>query len=222
MAILRKKNGIYLLDDYKPSYINDLYLESDQSNGLEVDVKLLDKRHITDQQRKFIFALCNEISYYTGDDREYVRLLMQQYYANIRGIEVESLSTCDMTYAKGLFDMIIFFCIDHDIPINGDIIKENKYTFNEKQVYMMCLKRVCVVCGSRSDIHHVDHVGMGNNRNKISHIGKRVLPLCRQHHNEIHNTGEDKFIEKYHLSTVVVDKKLEYFIKKGKIREWKE
>lgn len=221
MALLSKKNGTYVLTDYKLSQINDMYLECASNNTLEVDVKLIDKRHITDQQRKFIFALCNEISYYTGQESEYVRLLMQQYNANLRGIEVESMATCDMTYANGLIDTIIGFCIDHEIPLSGEVIQDNKYRFNEKQVYMMCLKRVCVICGSRADIHHVDHVGRGYNRHKISHIGKRVLPLCRIHHTEVHSVGEEKFIEMYHLTPIEVDKKMEYFIKKGKIKEFR-
>ena len=147
---------------------------------------------------------------------------MQQYNANLRGIEVESMATCDMTYANNLIDTIIGFCIDHDIPISGDVIKDNQYIFNEKQVYMMCLKRVCVVCGNRADIHHVDSVGRGYNRQKISHVGKRVLPLCRVHHNEIHNIGNDKFINQYHVIPVEVDDKMDYFIKRGKIKVFKD
>lgn len=189
----------------------------DCGEALEVNVQLIDKRHITDQQRKFIFALCNEIAYYTGDDREYIRLLMQQYNANLREIEVESLSSCSMTYANGLIDTIINFCIDREIPFAKELIIENEYTFDEKQTYAMALKRVCVICGQRADIHHVDHVGMGNNRKKISHIGMRALPLCRKHHTECHTVG-DEFIEKYHLTPFVIDKKMEYFIKNKKLR----
>ena len=127
-----------------------------------------------------------------------------------------------MTYANGLIDTIISFCIDNQIPINAETINEYRYTFDEKQTYAMALQRVCVVCGQRADIHHVDSVGMGNNRNDISHVGKRALPLCRLHHGECHQTGNEKFIEKYHLTPFTIDKKMEYFIKKGKIREFKE
>lgn len=224
MPLLSKRNGEYILKNVQLGHVNDMYLDCDVNNALEVDIKLLDKRHISDQQRKFVFALCNEISYFTGEDREYIRLLMQQYNANLKGIEVESLATCDITYANGLIDTIIGFCIDHDIPINGEVIKDNQYTFNAKQVYMMCLKRICVVCGARADLHHVDHVGRGYNRHKISHVGKRILPLCRVHHNEVHgfNMSEEKFIEKYHLTPVEVDEKMDYFIKKGKIKVFKD
>lgn len=216
MPKLTKSNGKYTIDKIHLSQANEMYLECGEC--LEVDVKVVDKRHITDKQRKFIFALCNEISYYTGDDREYIRLLMQQYNANLREIEVESLSTCSMTYANNLIDTIINFCIDKEIPFAKELLEENKYTFDEKQTYAMALKRVCVVCGQRADIHHVDTIGMGNNRQKVSHIGKKALPLCRSHHTNCHEIGDDAFIEKYHLTPFTVDKKMEIFIKKGKLR----
>lgn len=218
MPRLYKKNGMYMLDDVYLSQVNNMYLEVDANNHLDVDVRVIDKRHISDQQRKFIFALCNEISYYTGDDKEYIRLLLQQYNANLRGIEVESLSSCSMTYANRLIDTIIDYCIENEIPISGEIIKDNQYRFTQSQVYMMCLKRICVVCGARADIHHIDKIGMGVNRNKTSHIGKKALPLCRKHHTEIHTVGEKDFLEKYHLEPIVIDEKMEYFIKRGKLK----
>lgn len=222
MSKLYKNGDKYTLKDFKLNEVNEMYLDCDPSNFLNVDVRVLDQRHISEQQRKFIFVLCNEISFYTGEDSEYIRLLLQQYNANLRGVEVESLSSCDMTYANGLIDTIIDYCIENEIPIGGNVIKENKYQFTEHQVYMMCLKRVCVVCGAKADIHHVDSIGMGNNRQKVSHVGKRALPLCRKHHQECHNTGNEKFIDMYHLEPITIDKKLEYFIKKGKIREFKD
>ena len=63
---------------------------------------IIDGRKISEKQRNFIFALCGEIEHYTGDDKEYVRLLMQTYNANLKDIEVESLSKCSVSYAKRL------------------------------------------------------------------------------------------------------------------------
>lgn len=215
MPTLHKHNGQKVVNGLSLSQVNEMYL--DCGEALEIDVRLMDRRHITDQQRKFIFALCNEISYYTGDDKEYIRLLMQQYNSNLRGIEVESLSTCSMTYANGLIDTIINFCIDREIPFAKELIIENGYTFDEKQTYAMALKRVCVICGQRADIHHVDHIGMGNDRNKIRHIGKKALPLCRKHHTECHIKGNE-FYDMYHLTPFMIDKKMEFFIKNKKLR----
>lgn len=216
MPKLVKRNSAYLLMDVRLSQTNELMLAC--GDALEVDIKVLDKRHISDQQRKFIFALCNDIGYYTGDDTEYIRLLMQQYNANVRGVEVESLSSCNMAYANGLIDTIINFCIDREIPFSKKLLEENQYSFTARQTYSMALKRVCAVCGRRADIHHVDAVGMGRNRQKISHVGMRALPLCREHHTECHTIGDDLFIQRYHLAPFEIDKKMEHFIKKGVLR----
>ena len=195
--------------------------ELEQGSKLEIDIKLIDKRTITRKQQNFIFALIGEIAYYTGNESEWVRMLMQQFNANLREIEVESLKSCTMTYANGLIDTIITHMIENEIPFKKDLLDDNQYKFTEQQVYAMTLKRLCVVCGARAEIHHIDSIGMGNDRNKISHIGKKSLPLCRTHHAETHNIGNDKFIEKYHLKPIVIDEKLEYFIKKGKINYYK-
>lgn len=218
MARLIKRNGEYILKDFRLNNTGDMYLECDSNNAFEVSVKLIDKRKITERQRKFIFALCGEMAYFMGEDSEWVRMLIQTYNAKLREIEVESLSVCSVTYANGLIDTIINFCIEQEIPFSKNVIDEFGYKFDEKQTYSMCLKRVCVVCGARADIHHVDAVGMGHNRNKIDHVGKRALPLCRKHHTEIHTIGNERFIEMYHLSPIIIDKKMDYFIKKGKLR----
>lgn len=208
--------------------VDDLKLplsaEYDLENGLslDVDVRINDTRKISDNQRKFIFGLCNDISHYTGDSSEWVRMLMQQFNANLRGIEVESLAKASMTYANGLIDTIITHMIENEIPFTKKMLVDNEYNFTSNQVYAMTLKRVCVVCGVRADIHHIDAVGMGNDRKSITHVGKRVLPLCRVHHNEIHNIGNDKFMKKYILDPIVVDEKLNHFIKKGTLRYYKE
>ena len=142
MATLYKINGKYTLKDLKLSLTNDFALE--QGETLEVDVKVVDERIITEKQRAFIFVLCKEIGWHLGEDSEYIRLLMQQYNANLREIEVESLSKCSMTYANNLIDTIITFAIDNRIPLAKSILEENKYDFTEKQTYAMLLKRVRV------------------------------------------------------------------------------
>lgn len=220
MAYLYKFNNSYHVKDLRLSMINDFCL--DNGECLEIEIKLVDRRTITDKQRKFIFALCEDFSHYTGDSKEYIRILMQQYNATLRGLEIASLSNCDMTYANGLIDTIITFCIENEIPISGDILKEYEYKFTEKQTYSLILKRICIVCGRRADIHHIDRIGMGANRKKVSHIGKRVLPLCREHHGEFHSKGDELLIDKYHLSPVIIDEKLEYFIKKGNLKIYSE
>lgn len=218
MAKIIKKHGEYILKEIHLSQVNEMYLDCDANNSIEVKVEIVDKRLITEKQRRFIFALCNEIAYYIGESAEWVRMFLQTYNANLRDIEVESLSKCDMTYANNLINTIINFCIDQEIPFAKKLIDEYGYTFDMKQTYSMCLKRVCVVCGQRADLHHVDRVGLGRNRKNISHEGMKMLPLCRNHHTECHTIGDATFIEKHHLQPIVVDEKLDYFLRKGKLR----
>ena len=220
MSSIRKDKGQLVVRDLDLPL--SVQIDLDMGLNVPVDIRFLDVRKISDQQRKFIFALCNEIAHYTGDDSEWIRMLMQQFNANLREIEVESLSKCSMSYANGLIDTIITHMIENSIPFRKDLLNENEYNFTQQQVYALTLKRNCVICGNRADIHHIDKVGMGNDRNKISHLGKRILPLCRTHHVEIHNTGDEKFMSLYHLEPIVVDKKLEHFIKKGTLKYYKE
>lgn len=218
---LRKHKGQYIISEAKFPFSAEIELEN--GGELEVELSIIDNRIITQSQRNFIFKLCEEFAYYSGEDKEYWRLLLQQFNANIRNIEVESLSKCSVEYANGLIDTIITFAIDNEIPIAKNILDENAYKFDKKQVYALILKRQCVICGQRADVHHtLKTVGMGKDRRNMSHIGMTVLPLCRLHHQETHTIGDVAFNEKYHLIPVVVDAKLEHFIKTGKIKVFEE
>lgn len=216
MSKLYKHNGVYCIDAVALKQTDEMFLNC--GDALEVDIKLIDRRHITDKQRRFIFALCGEIARYTGYDSEWVRMELQQQYASVMEIEVESLSSCSMTYANGLIRAIIDYCIYNEIPFAKKIIADYDYTFDEKQSYALALKRRCVICGKHAEIHHVDAIGAGNNRQKISHVGKRALPLCRGCHIKCHTIGNEIFIQENHLSPFIIDKKMEYFIKKGELK----
>ena len=56
----------------------------------------------------------------------------------------------------------------------------------------------CLVCGTIGvDAHHLEAIGMGNNRNKESKKDYSCVPLCRVHHQEYHTIGVNGFQEKY-------------------------
>lgn len=221
MTKLVKRNNKYLLLDYRPRQTVEMLLATGAE--IEMHVEEVDKRFISDQQRKFIFALCGEMSNYRGKNKEIIRLEMMNLDSMIRGYDFKSLKEYTVTEANQLIDTIINLCIELDIPINGEIVRQNEYFFDEKQTYQMALKRECVVCGRLgSDIHHVDQIGTKGNRAKISHIGMRALPLCREHHSMCHNDGSEKFIKKYHLTPFVIDEKMEAFVKHKLLKEYKD
>ena len=221
MPRLAKHNGRYVVDNPNLNLIYQQLL--DEGAIIDIDIKVVDKRKISDRQRKLIFAVCHEISEHTGQyDKDYWRLVMQEYNASLRDIQTESLSTCSMTYARHLIETIINFCIEKEIPISRKTLEDGQYRFSEKQAYVLTLKRMCIVCGRRADIHHVDAIGMGRDRSTVSHAGLRAIPLCREHHTEIHTIGNVPFMKKYHIVPITIDEKLEHFIKKGTIKFHKE
>ena len=61
-----------------------------------------------------------------------------------------------------------------------------------------CIKhRKCCLCGREGEIHHVDAIGMGNDRRKYDDSGSRIMCLCRTHHTEYHKIGREDFEKKY-------------------------
>jgi hypothetical protein len=58
------------------------------------------------------------------------------------------------------------------------------------------------------DIKMCDAVGMGRNRKEICHIGMRALPLCREHHTEIHRIGQEDFLKRYIIEPVRIDERI--------------
>jgi len=74
-----------------------------------------------------------------------------------------------------------------------------------KYVYKCLEKKVCCICGAKSDLHPVDRIGMGRDRRKINHIRLRAEPLCRIHHQEVDDIGQPAFDEKYFVCSVKID-----------------
>ncbi|MBP3851230.1 MAG: DUF968 domain-containing protein [Erysipelotrichaceae bacterium] len=209
-----------MVENLRLNDTNSLLLDTGQA--LNVNVTMVDQRKLSDQQRKFIFALCQNIGDWIGEDREYIRLIMMETVRRLGEVSKESLTEYTMTDGNKLIDTIIDFSLQQGITL-GNLAQEYKYTFSERQAYAMALQRVCCICGRKgADIHHVDHIGTRGNRNKVSHIGLRALPLCRIHHTEAHSKGTEAFLKAYHLDPFTIDKKMEYFIKKGKIKEFKD
>lgn len=59
----------------------------------------------------------------------------------------------------------------------------------------------CSICfKSPVDAHHLEAVGMGNNREINSFKDLSCVPLCREHHNEYHNSGLMAILSKYNIN----------------------
>ena len=72
----------------------------------------------------------------------------------------------------------------------------------------LCIKfRKCCITGWKGDLHHCtgSRIGMGSNRNKVSHSGREFICLSRQYHNELHVIGEVRFFKKYKVYGIKID-----------------
>lgn len=186
----------------------------DNGMDLEVDVSITDPYKITDKQRRKVFALVNDIEAHTGQPRDWLREMFQDYVTFLNGYDKRiSLSDCTRKQAGELIDVIIEWIFENDIPLRfktSDLIKNDR-TF----LYMATINRKCVICGKHAELAHYQAVGRGRNRRNIEHFGNKVLALCHSHHQEQHTIGMNSFNNKYHLtdSWVDVDDKLNRMLK---------
>ena len=210
----RQRDGTYqvVVSGLKLNDTDELAL----SNGIipEIEINVVDSRNISFKQRKKIFALLNDIYKHTGQPQEDMRQMFQFYLQLMKGYEHISLSSCTMTQARELIEVILNWVFLHDIPLNyktSDLMKEDK-----NFLYLATVNRKCVICGKpHSDLAHREAVGSGRNRRRVEHYGSHVLALCREHHQSQHNMGVDSFDAKYHLenSWIKVDERLNSMLK---------
>ena len=196
------------------------------------EIRLIDGRSISPEQRRKIFALVSDIADYVTavrgskrrreeqevlrqlqllyiidtTDREVVRRQLTQHFCALQNIDLFSLSDVDMTTAREFIDWMVELCVQHDIPCNDTLLSRCEDI--GRYLYACVAKRRCAICGKKADIHEVERVGMGRDRRRIHHLGQSVQPLCREHHNEVDRLGQKSFNEKYHISFVRLDEYL--------------
>lgn len=195
----------------RPDVSIDREMLQKQVNSIEI--RLTDGREITAEQRRKIFAIIRDISVWSGHEPEYIRQYTEFDYRMQNNIEPFSLSDCDMSTARDYITYLIDFCFNFNVPTKDTLLNEADEI--SKYLYLCIEHRKCAVCNAPADIHHVDVVGAGRNRNKIGHKGMKAIALCRIHHNEAHLQGSS-FFEKWHIYGIKLD---DYLCEKLKLRK---
>jgi len=188
-------------------------------DNLSEDVLVMwhDKRSISPEQRRKSWALIGEISaaygYLSTGDKKLLNgdmkrkfLLERMDELTVDAIRRFSLSDVDMTTARLYIDFLVEFIVEHEIPTREPLseLAEDIQSY----VYACMMNKVCAICRKKADLHHVDRVGMGRNRDDMCHIGMEALPLCREHHMEAHQHGDRALLDKYHLETITIDERI--------------
>ncbi len=164
-------------------------------------VQLVDSRPLSDKQRRACYALLGEIADFTGNGKdstkEYMKLKFLAEDFGETADKIFSLSNAPMSLVCAFQRFLVRFILDWDIPTKFPML--DLVDDVGDYLYACLINRKCAVCGKRADLHHVDHVGMGRDREEIIHEGMEALPLCREHHAEAHTLGAQSFAEKYHI-----------------------
>ncbi len=174
-------------------------------------VQPIDSRPLSDKQRKTCYALLRAISDYTGQGmaqtKEYMKLRFLSDDLEQTADKIFSLSNAPVSLVCAFQKYLVRFLLDYDIPCDFPLLDfaDDVGDF----IYYSLMTKKCCVCGAPTDLHHIDRVGMGRDRNDIIHEGMEVLPLCRKHHTEAHTMPDSEFFDKYHIpGGVTMDKTL--------------
>ncbi|MCT3240069.1 putative HNHc nuclease [Lactiplantibacillus plantarum] len=162
--------------------------------------ELADTRKVRPQQRRLLFALLSDIYTWSGMPTDFLKNLFYLQYESYtfgKQISLSDTTESSVSDANQLLDLVIDFMFEWHVPF-----KEGYKLLPREQEYYLfqcCRHRVCMICGNRADIHHVDVIGAGLNRTHVDHTKRHVMALCRVHHSEIEQIGSVAFSAKYHV-----------------------
>lgn len=186
---------------------NELIDERFIASVMHGEIRVDDGRRISSEQRKKIYALCRDISDYTGHDVEDLKEnILKVGFMIKEDRDYFSLSDVDMTTARYFIEYILEFCFEWDVPLNEKTVALAREVNN--YLYLCLRYRRCAICGRYADIHHHENlVGMGMDRAKHNHEDSRYIALCRTHHTECHTIGHRTFENKYKLAAIKLNEK---------------
>lgn len=170
-------------------------------NVREVYIDMIDSRPLSDKQRRMCYALIKAIADWSGsgteDVKEAFKLDFWAERVDTLADKIFSLSNAPMSLVAEFQRFLVAFILTHDVPTRRPL---REYVDDiEAYTYLCLVRRKCAVCGRRAEAHHIDAIGMGNDRDEVQHEGREVMSLCREHHTEIHTIGYNEFMQKYHL-----------------------
>mgnify|MGYP005794313531 FL=1 len=170
-----------------------------------VEIRLPDGREISNEQRKKVFAIIRDISLWSGHEPEYLRQYLTWDFISRNNIDMFSLSNVDMTTAKEFINYLIDFCFYHSIPTKDALLTQTDDI--GKYLYLCLEHRKCAICNQAAEVHHVNRIGMGRDREKIVHVGLKAISLCGKHHDMAHR-DEQALFTKYCIYGITLDEYL--------------
>jgi len=167
----------------------------------EAYIEPIDSRQLSDEQRKMCYAMMKEIADYLGysanEMKATLKLQYQTSLCDTLNDRLFSLSNAPMSLVANFQKYLIEFILEWNVPTSIPL-----YEYAEDinhYIYMCIINKKCAVCGKRAELHHIEAVGIGRDREEICHIGMEAISLCREHHTEAHTIGNKEFMSRYHF-----------------------
>lgn len=166
----------------------------------QAELFIKDPRGFTPQQRRFVFALMQDIYIYTGEPLESLKdvFYWQFRYFTGKNISLSNESENTVDEVSTLSELILDFIFENDIPFREgyEIPPQNvEYYF-----YKCVTTRTCCICGKKNaDIDHFDKALGRRKRSEVDHTEFNFAALCRTHHQEKHQIGIAAFKNKHHV-----------------------
>lgn len=170
------------------------------------ELRFLDPRSFSVDQRKYYYALLGDISAFTGH-------LIEEVDDNTRW-KFKALTGRNISLSNGSNntkdDVVLLTNIALDLAFELNVSLSNKIPIPDKNLeyyFYKCLThRKCCICGKHADIDHFDEtVGMGNNRDKVDKTKFTYCALCRSHHTLKHTIGLTEFKKRFHVYGITLN-----------------
>lgn len=166
----------------------------------QAEIFIKDPRGFTAQQRRFTYALLQDIYIYTGEPVESLKDVFYWQYRYLTGknISLSNQSENTVDDVAMLDELILDFIFSNDIPFREgyEIPPQN----TQHYFYKCVTTRTCCICGKKNaDIDHFDKALGRRKRKAVDHTEFTFAALCRQHHTEKHQMGIARFKNKYHV-----------------------
>nr|DAQ49802.1 MAG TPA: Putative HNHc nuclease [Caudoviricetes sp.] len=168
----------------------------------QAEIRFDDGRHISIEQRKKAYATIRDIAAYTGYLPEEQKEWLKYLHIARTGCEYFSLSDCTMDTAREFINTILEYAITEGVPLTDAGVERTDDI--GKYLYFCMKAKKCCICGAQGEIHHVDTIGMGNDRRTYDDSQCRKMCLCRKHHTIWHQMGDERFQKMYKVYGILM------------------
>jgi hypothetical protein len=188
--------------------LNEMFRFNSQIQTASGELKFDDGRHISAKQKKRIYLTIKDIANHLGYFESEMEQILVENFNITEDENLTNIPSTSMHTARKFIAYLLELVLSMDIPLSDYAL--NRIDDLDNYLNLTVLFKRCSLCGRPSDIHHAEgsRIGMGSNRNEVIQVGRKVVSLCRVHHEILHNMSEEDFFKKYKIHPVVLTEEM--------------